>query len=155
MDPATDRRNGNIFLWANLLVYLGAPVRYIGITQAALCDKLGASAAVANLPTTGYFFACFAPIFVACLVPHRWERGMVVATSWLVAILMAVVTAAMLLPVDNSLRVDIAVGQALLVGLLNSVQQVYLMQCLGRGTTEAGRARALKLAFTFGTESSK
>jgi MFS family permease len=146
----TERKNGNIFLWANLLVYLSAPVRYIGITQAVLCSKLGASAGLSNLPTSAYAFGCLAPLFVTCFIAHRLERRMVVGTSVIVSVLLALVALALFLPWSNGLRVDLVVGQAILLGFLNSIQQVYLLQCLGRGTTEAGRARALKLTYTFG-----
>ena len=150
IDPSTDRKNGNIFLWANLLVYLSAPVRYIGSTQALLCSKLGVSAALSNLPTSSYAFGCLAPILVTLFVAHRLERRMVVATSAIVSVLLALVAASLFLPWSDSLRVALVVGQALILGMLNSVQQVYLLQCLARGTTERGRARALKLTYTFG-----
>jgi len=78
------------------------------------------------------------------------ERRTVVVTSWGVALLSAVAAAVLVLPVANSLRVGVVVVESLLLGLLNAVQQVFLLQCLGRGTTEQGRARAFKLAFTFG-----
>ena len=150
MDPSSDRKNGNIFLWANLLIYLAAPVRYIGVTQAALCDKLGASAAVANLPTAGYFFASFAPIVFAHLVPHRWERRTLVLSGILATFLLTLVAVALICPVSNPLRIGVVVGQSFALGLLNSVQQMFLLQCLGRGTTAKGRPRALKLAFGLG-----
>jgi hypothetical protein len=148
MDAASDRRNGNIFLLAGVLLYLSAPVRYVGVVQAALCDKLGASAVVANLPATSYFFACFAPIVCACLIPHRFEKTTVVSACWGIAVLSVLAACVLLVPMPGGVRIWVIVGQSLLLGLLNSVEQVFLLQCLGRGTTPAGRARALKLTFT-------
>ena len=34
------------------------------------------------------------------------------------------------------------VGQELVLGILTSVNQLFLLQCLGRGTSEWGRSRA-------------
>jgi len=58
---AMDRANGRIFLFSYLLVYFAAPVTYIGIVQAAPCDKLGTGATVANLPFAAYQAGQFAP----------------------------------------------------------------------------------------------
>ena len=145
-----DRRNGNLFFYSYLLIFLAAPVLYVGVVQAALCDRLGASATVANLPASAYFLGNFAPIIFAWLVPHRLERFIVVAANSFTAGLMALVAVALLLPLDNSIRIAVVVGQGLLLGLAASLNQVFMFQCLGRGTTEKGRARALKLTYTVG-----
>ena len=150
MNESTDRRNGNLFLWATLLTYLAAPVFYIDVTQAALCDKLGASATVANLPASFSLLGGFAPIVIVCFVPHRWERQMASASWALTAVLLALVVSALILPIGNHARIAVVIGECLVFGLLNGVIGVYQMQCLARGTTEGGRARALKLAFTLG-----
>jgi hypothetical protein len=55
--PEMDRINGLIFFVSYVLVYLAAPVIYVDVVQAALCDKLGASTAVANLPASAFLFA--------------------------------------------------------------------------------------------------
>ena len=51
-----DRRNGNLFSYSYLLIFLAAPVLYVGVVQAALCDRLGASATVANLLALSLLF---------------------------------------------------------------------------------------------------
>ncbi len=150
MDPSTDRKNGNIFLWANLLTFFAAPVRYIGVTQAALCDKLGASHTVANLPMACYVFGAFGAMIATNVVPHRWERRAVVTTSWLATLLMLVVAGVLIGPFSNGLRIWVVVGQCLFLGVLSSTQQTFLLQCLGRGTTEQGRARGLQLGYSAG-----
>jgi len=150
MDERVDRKNGNLFLWSNLLIYLGAPVFYIDVTQAALCNKLGASATVANLPASFNLLGCFAPIILACLVPYRWERRMAWAPNALISVLLVLVGTALILPLDNHARIVAVIVECTAMGLFNSVGQVYMMQCLGRGTSEWGRARAMKLTFTFG-----
>lgn len=150
MDAATARRNGLIFFAASALLYLSAPVRYVGVVQAALCDKLGASPMVANLPATGYFLACFAPIVCASFIPHRLEKSTVVGACWGIAVLSILAAIVLFIPMDADVRVWVIVAQSLLIGLCNSVEQVFLMQCFGRGTTTEARAWALKLTFTAG-----
>ena len=78
---AMDRHNGRIFLLGYLLIYLAAPVMYVGVVQAGLCDKLGANATVSNLPFAAYQFGQVAPLFFAWLVPHRLERAAVVCAA--------------------------------------------------------------------------
>ena len=151
IDPRLDRKNGRLFLWTNITVYFAAPVLYVGVTQAAFCFRLGASAAIANLPGFGLFpGARSLRSSSACLVPQRLDRQVVSVTGALMAVLLAAVAATLFLPMSNQIRIDVVIGQSLVLGFLNSVSQVYLYQCLGRGTTEAGRARALKIAFTIG-----
>ncbi len=145
-----DRHNGRIFLLSYLLIYLAAPVTYIGVVQVVLCDKLGASATVANLPFAAYQFGQIAPLFYAWLVPHRMERNAVVWSAATTSALIALVTLAILLPISNTLRVAAVVIQGLIQGLLAAGLQVFMFQCLNRGTSLEGRARALKMTFTFG-----
>jgi MFS family permease len=75
---------------------------------------------------------------------------MVQVAYGLVAVLLFSVCCTVFLPAPNWLRVAVVIGQGLLLGILNSTVIVYLFKCLARGTTEAGRARALKFAFGFG-----
>ena len=63
-----DRHNGRLYILSNILVYLAAPVIYVGVVQAALCDKLGANATVANLPATAFFLGIIYPNIV---LPQR------------------------------------------------------------------------------------
>src|SRR5207247_7158137 len=89
--PGMDLANGRIFLLSYLLIYLAAPVTYIGVVQAALCDKLGTGATVANLPFAFYQLGQFAPILFAWLIPHSLERSTVVwANSLTAAVLLLV-----------------------------------------------------------------
>jgi MFS family permease len=148
--PRMDRRNGLIFGIYNLLNYFAAPIVYVGVVQAALCDRLGASATIANLPASAYFFGFFAPIILSSSIPHRSERAAVVVANLVTASSLAAVGLALLLPVSDSIRLTAVIGQGLVLGFSDSVSIVYSYQCLGRGTTLEGRARALKFAFTIG-----
>jgi len=96
--PEMDRRNGLILMATYLLIYLSAPVIYVGVVQAALVDKLGANAMISNLPSAAFQFAQFAPLLLAWIVPHRLEKAVVVWANLTTASLMSVVCVALVLP---------------------------------------------------------
>ena len=148
--PEVDRRNGQIYLINYLLIFLAAPVTYVGVTQAALCDKLGASAAVASIPASTYLLGQIAPLFFSWLVPHRREQHVVVAANAITASLLACVALTLLMPISNQVRIGALILQGLLQGLSGSVSLVFMVQCLRRGTMPEGRALALKRTYTLG-----
>lgn len=144
------RRNASIFFLIWQLKFLSAPVIYVGVVQAALCDKLGASPTVANLPASLWLLGFVTPFFLTYIIPLRVEPSIVTWTTAISAVSMALVAASLIFPVDNSLRIGFVVGQGLIYGLLGSLSGVYIFQCLGRGTTPEVRAKTLKWTYTFG-----
>jgi hypothetical protein len=81
-------------------------------------------------------------------VPHRLERSMVVWANLTTASVILLVAAALALPLPREARVAALVIQGLLQGLSASTSQVFMLQCLRRGTTPEGLAQALKRAFS-------
>jgi MFS family permease len=144
------RHNTKLFFLSYILIFFAAPVIYVGVVQAALCDKLGANATISNLPASAYLVGSFAPLFLSWIVPYRMERFVVVGSWALTAFLLSIVCVSLIFPVSNNLRIGTVIGQGLIQGLALYVAQVYMLQCLGRGTTDEQRARALKLTFTYG-----
>jgi hypothetical protein len=147
--PVMDRLNKWIFFVSYVLTYLAAPVLYVDVVQAALCHKLGASTTLANLPASAYLFGSFAPLILSWKIPYRLERYTVVAANWVTAILLVGVFAALYLPLNDRTRIAAVIFQGLMQGISTAVSQVYTFQCLGRGMTVEGRARCMKLTFTF------
>ena len=145
-----DRRNGLIFLVSTSLIYFAAPVTYVGVVQAGLCDRLGASATVANLPSSAYLAGYLFPIFLSWLVPKARERAVVGVAFTLMAISLALVSMSLVIPLGNSIRIATVTGQGLVMGLCASVAQVYMLQCLKRGCTEEGIAKTFKLTYALG-----
>lgn len=148
--PEVERRNGLIYLISVTLTYFAAPVTYVGIVQAALCDKLGASATVSNLPDSAYLIGSAAPLLLSWGIPPALERPVLVWAHVLMAILLALVGITLVFPLDNSIRIAAVIGHGLIMGLLGSVAQVYMMQCLGRGTTLEGMTRTFKVTYAIG-----
>ena len=145
--PAMDRHNGLVLLISYVLIYFAAPVVYVGVVQAALFDMLGTSATLANLPTSTYLFGACAPFIVSGLISDRWARAVVVVAYLTTTAVLTIVGAVLFFPFSDSVRIAVVIGQGLIQGCAGSVAQIYTFQCLGRGTTLAGRARALKITF--------
>jgi len=148
--PDIERRNSLIFMLSWLLTYFAAPVLYVGVVQAALCDKLGASATIANLPASAFLFGSFAPILLAWKIPLRLEQSVIVWANTVTAASLALVSVALALSLPASVQIPIVIGQSFIYGLFGSVSSIYMYQCLGRGTTSEGRTRTLKMTFALG-----
>jgi len=150
VSPESDRRNGRVYLVNYLLIFLAAPVMYVGVIQAALCNKLGASATVASLPASVHLLGQIAPLFFSWLVPHRYEQRVVIWANAMTAFLLGCVMLTLLLPVSDAIRLLAVILQGLLQGLSGSVSLVFMVHCLRRGTTPEGQALALKKTYTAG-----
>ena len=139
---AMDRYNGRILILKSFLIYFAAPVVYVGIVQAALCDRLGAGATVSNLPASTYLLGSVAPLVLSWLIPHRRTRTTLVVAYLVTMSAFLMVLATLILPVSNTVRLWAVVGQGLIQGVSASVAHVYGFQCLKRGTTpKAGPGR--------------
>jgi MFS family permease len=150
ISKSADRWNGFAFGVATVMSYLAAPVIYIGMVQAALCSRLGGNASISNLPVTISALTGVIPLFASWMIPYRRERAVVVWCALLASAALAITAVGLVAPLSNFVRIGLVVGCSLLVFLLSSIQQVYLYQCLSRGTTEQGRARTLRTTFALG-----
>lgn len=145
-----ERRNGLLFCVAMALGYFAAPVTYVGMTHATLCERLGASATVSNLPVAFTTMGLLAPFVAAWLFPYRLERAVVVWCAAITSAVMAGMAASLLLSKSSTFLIVATITVAFLVGILGNVQMVYLFQSLKRGTSELGRTWALKVTYTVG-----
>ncbi|HLY59922.1 MAG TPA: hypothetical protein VKV95_04075 [Terriglobia bacterium] len=145
-----DRYNSRIFFFSCILTFCAASVLYVGVIQAALCDRLGASAAVANFPASAYTLVFFFPAILASLIPCRLERTTAIVSSYATATVAAITAIVLIFPFSSTTRIVVVVASGLLTGVSESTAGVYRLQCLSRGTTAEGRARTLRLAYTVG-----
>src|SRR5262249_32846803 len=95
LTPEAERKNSSIFLVSWLLTYFAAPVLYVGVVQAALCDKLGASATTANLPASAFLFGSFVPIVLAWRIPLRLEQSVIIWSSTVTSVSLGLVCVAL------------------------------------------------------------
>jgi MFS family permease len=145
-----NRRNGRIFFLSTVGYYLAGTVLYVGVVQAALCDRLGAGPFVSNMPAAVYGFGNILPVLLFPLIPYRLERAAVILSNCLLTLGLVCVCGSLLLPFPDSIRILMVVVQGVITGLSLSVSNVYMFQCLARGTTIEGRARALRISYSIG-----
>lgn len=145
------RRNLMLFAACTGTQYLAAPVLYVGITQAALCDQLGASATTANLPGTLFFAMTAMPALIAWLSPKvsslKRNLSLCYATS---ALMLAAVAATLASPLPNNIKLLMVVLQGGVSGAVMPAAIALLWEVIGRGSDETRRGLALSLAFGAG-----
>ena len=140
-------RNMLIFAANTSLIYLGGSVLYVGITEAALCQKLGTSAAVANLPATAFGLGSLLPVFVAWYFPFaRLLKPILAICYGLTAVAGLVMATLLVVPSPESLVVGGLVAYGLLVGGAMQVIGTFQFEALGRGMSEVRRAQTFWLA---------
>lgn len=145
------RRNLILFACCTGTQYLAAPVLYVGITQASLCDRLGADTRTANLPGTLYFAMTAMPALIAWLMPQVsvLKRNLMLcfgATSLILGVTALVLT----LPVPNSFKLAMVILQGGVSGAVMPAAIAFLWEVIGRGSAESRRGLALSLAFGCG-----
>lgn len=169
-----DQTRNLVLFAANVtLVYLGAPVLYVGTLQATLFkDHLRTSITIANLPSSAYFWMTPLPILVAwyfCAV--RMLKPVLVVTFSLVAATGAGVVATLLLDTPEWVKsaitsvnqwlpeafqsptdwvVPAVLAQSAVLGCALGVVATYQWEVLGRGVAESRRGQAMALAFGVG-----
>ncbi len=133
------------------LCYLASPVLYVGVVHASLCDRLGATATVSNLPATAYLAMSPMPLLVAWLFPfaHLLKRVMVACYASL-AISSAMVAAVLMLPIATELQLAVLVLHGGIVGSARTVAVAFEFEVLGRGVSVSRRGAALGLGYGAG-----
>lgn len=146
--PKMEQRNDMLYFLTYVLFFLAAPITYIGVAQAALCNSLGASATVANLPTATYLFGGLAPFVLSLILPNRLDRAVVIWSNGITAFFIGTVCITLLVKLPPHVTITAVVIQGLFQGIASQISNVYTYQCLNRGFTLAGRTRTLKRTFT-------
>ena len=55
---------------SRIVIFFCSPILYIDFVQTTLCDKLGASKAVANLPSSAAHLMAVVPLIMVWLAPQ-------------------------------------------------------------------------------------
>ena len=131
--------------------YLAAPVLYVGITQASLCDHLGADARTSNLPGTLFFAMTAMPALLAWLSPRvsslKRNLSLCYGASALMLATLAVTLAS---PVSKEFKLAMIVLQGGVSGAVMPAAIALLWEVIGRGSDESRRGLALSMAFGAG-----
>lgn len=150
--PSIDRINALIYPACYALIYFSAPVIYVGVVHAALCDQLGASATVANLPASAYFFGFVAPVLLTWIVPKRLERHAATGAYVVTAASLLAVSIALAFPFADTVRLGVVIAQALASGFSDSTAIVTSISACDvgqRSKVEPGRSSSPILSDRF------
>ena len=133
------------------MMYLAAPVVYVGNLDAILLNKLGYSDKVANLPAAAYMWttAPFLVLFTWYFCDVRMLKPVLVASYAVSAASGLIVVVALLQPHSNWLVMALVV-HAMLIGWSLGLANLFEWEILARGVGEERRGLALSLAFGLG-----
>jgi MFS family permease len=145
------RRNLVLFAACTGMQYLAAPVLYVGITQASLCQRLEADTRTANLPATLFFAMTAMPAIIAWTSPRvaSLKRNLMLCYATC-AVMLATLAVTLMLPLPNSVKLAMVILQGGVSGAVMPAAIALLWEAIGRGTDESRRGFALSLAFGAG-----
>src|SRR5580765_6383863 len=144
-------RNVIVFAACTCLQYLAAPVLYVGMTQASLCKRVGATPKVANLPEMAFFVMTVTPVLLAWWLPGVvYLKRMLVVCYLAAGLALALVALALVLPVSSEIQIASVILQGAVSGAAMPTAIALLWEAIGRGVAESRRGLALGLAFGIG-----
>ena len=147
----SQRRNTALYVTKWCVVYLAAPVLYVGFVQAGLCKRLGASDFTANLPSSAYLLFAAFPIIMAWAVPQVRYLKLVMTIGYITTAVMGGITAAVLwLPLPDWLCITIVIGHASIVACSSGTAWAFEWEFIGRGVSESRRGTMFALAYSVG-----
>jgi hypothetical protein len=133
------------------LLYLAAPVAYVGEVDAILLNKLGYSDKVANLPAAAFLWttAPFLVLFTWYFCHVRMLKPVLVVSYLVIAASGLIVAIALLQPRSKWLVAALIV-HAILMGWCSGIVALFEWEVLARGVAEHRRGFALGLAYGVG-----
>jgi len=145
------QRNVRLYVLKWCVVFLAAPVMYIGFVQVGLCKRLGASDFVANLPSSVYLAMAAFPVIMVWAVPQVRFLKLVMMIGFITSAVMGALTAVVLwLPVPDWLRIVIVIVHAAVVACSSGTAWAFEWELIGRGVSESRRGRMFAIAFSIG-----
>jgi MFS family permease len=151
LSVARQTRNVMLFSACTCLQYLAAPVLYVGMTQASLCKRVGATPKAANLPEMAFFVMTVTPVLLAWWFPGAaFLKRMLVACYLAAGLALALVALALVMPVSSEVQIAAVILQGAVSGAAMPTAIALLWEAIGRGVAESRRGLALGLAFGIG-----
>ena len=144
-------RNALLFAICMGLIYLAAPIAYVGVVQATLCNRLGTSGAIANLPNTAFYLAMLVPVVVTWRFHSIASIKPVLFTSFALASLAGVaMTVSLCLSTSVVVIISAVVAHSAIIGAASNTIMAYFWELLSRTVASERRGLALSLAFGIG-----
>ncbi|MGE3316793.1 MAG: hypothetical protein AB7O26_16870 [Planctomycetaceae bacterium] len=143
----------NILLFAACmgLLYLEAPITYVGVTQGPLCKNLGAREVISNLPGSLYMGMTIFPLFILWAWPRVSQLKTVMFWCYAIsAVFTALVAVALSADVGSNIKIALVVAHAGLLGATGPTAVALGWEAIGRGVDSSRRGWALSMAFGAG-----
>lgn len=138
-----------VVFWA--LIYLCAPVSYVGSTHANLLKELGHGDTVSNLPSAVYQWLIVVPIVAAWWFPQqRYLKPLALTAIALKATICAVVTALLYVGASASLLTAAVIAHAAVFGIASGMTLTVQWDLVKRGISPKYRGRFMSAAFGIG-----
>jgi MFS family permease len=147
------QQSRNILCFAGFwcVVYLAAPVSYVGVTHANLLKELGNSDTVANLPHAVYQWLTAFPVLVAWFLPQpKLLKPLLVVPLLMMASVSAAVAVAIGCKLSPSAVTVGVIAHGAVFGASNGVLITTLWEVLRRGVSTSRRGQALGMTFGVG-----
>ena len=147
--PLSDHQQAhNVMLYGLTwgMIYLAAPVLYIGLTQASLLQQLGYNEFTCNLPGSIYLWFSPTAVIIAWMFPYVRLLKRVVAIGYLVSSAMAgLVFVGLLLPTPHLALMTVLVHAAVASGT-NGTCVAFTWEILSRAMSARRRGYAFALS---------
>ena len=151
LDDRSQRRNMIFYVVKWSIIYLAAPVLYVGFVQAGLCKRLGASDFMANLPSSAYLLLAAFPMIMAWAVPQVRYLKLVMTIGYITTGVMGAIAAAVLwLPVPDDVRIAVVIAHAAIVACSSGTAWVFEWELLGRSISKSRRGTLFAITFSVG-----
>lgn len=141
-------RNGLVFMTSMSLIYLIAPVTYVGVLHATILDSLKASSTVANLPEGVYLWVTPLPVLIAWFWPSPQLLRPMLTWALIVKGAAGALAALVFACAPTTFWIPALIIHPAIIGITGGVQTMCLWELIGRGMTP--RMRGLTLGWTFG-----
>lgn len=148
LSVADQKRNGLVFMTSMSLIYLIAPVTYVGVLHATILDSLEASDTVANLPEAVYLWVTPLPLLIAWFWPSPQLLRPMLTWALIVKGAAGAIAALVFAFAPKSFWIPVLISHPGIIGITGGVQTMCLWELIGRGMTP--RMRGLTLGWTFG-----
>jgi MFS family permease len=143
-------RNGLVFMTAMSLIYLIAPVTYVGVLHATILDSLEASDTVANLPESVYLWVTPLPLLIAWFWPSPHLLRPMLTWALIVSGGAGALAALVFAFAPESFWIPVMIIHPGIIGITGGVQTMCLWELIGRGMTPEMRGRTLGWTFGIG-----
>ncbi len=145
---ADQKRNGLVFMTSMSLIYLIAPVTYVGVLHATIIDSLEASDTVANLPEAVYLWMSPLPVLIAWFWPSPQLLRPMLTWALIVKGAAGAIAALVFAFAPKTFWIPVLIIHPAIIGITGGVQNMCLWELIGRGMTP--KMRGLTLGWTFG-----